>query len=66
MISEMTEYRLRICPPDLVLRPEISTQVSLLTGFELAEEVINAGEVTAEAALPEIRRLITRNHSLGG
>jgi NTE family protein len=65
MISEMTEYRLRICPPDLVLRPEISTQVSLLTGFELAEEVINAGEVTAEAALPEIRRLITRNHSLG-
>ena len=58
MISEMTEYRLRACAPDLVLRPEISNQVSLLTGFELAEEVIAAGETAAEAALPEIRRLI--------
>lgn len=58
MISEMTEYRLRMCTPDLILRPEISNQVSLLTGFELAEEVIAAGEAAAEAALPEIKRLI--------
>ena len=43
MIAEMTEYRLRVCPPDLVLRPEISSHVSLLTGFELAAEVIAAG-----------------------
>jgi NTE family protein len=58
MISEMTEYRLRACMPDLVLRPEISNQVSLLTGFELAEEVIAAGATATEAALPEIRKLI--------
>jgi NTE family protein len=58
MISEMTEYRLRLHRPDLVLRPQISNQVSLLTGFELAEEVIAAGEAAAQAALPEIRRLI--------
>jgi NTE family protein len=61
MISEMTEYRLRACAPDLVLRPEISTQVSLLTGFELAEEVIAAGEAAAEAALPAINQRIGRD-----
>ena len=60
MISEMTEYRLRRNPPDLVIRPEISTQVSLLTGFELAHEVIAAGEAAAVAALPELRRLINQ------
>lgn len=40
MISEMTEYSLQANKPDLVLRPEISNQVSLLTGFELSEEVV--------------------------
>jgi NTE family protein len=64
MISEMTEYRLQRNPPDLVIRPEISTQVSLLTGFELAHEVIEAGEAAAEAALPEIRRLIAQDKDL--
>ena len=64
MISEMTEYRLRLHPPNLVIRPEISTQVSLLTGFELALEVIAAGETAAEAALPDIRRLINQSQEL--
>lgn len=65
MISEMTEYRMRLHRPDLVLRPEISNQVSLLTGFELAEEVIAAGEAVAEAALPEIRRLMEQKRGGG-
>jgi NTE family protein len=65
MISEMTEYRLRMCAPDLVLRPEISNQVSLLTGFELAEEVIAAGEAAAEAALPQIKMLIEQKQAVG-
>jgi NTE family protein len=64
MISEMTEYRLRMYTPDLVLRPEISNQVSLLTGFELAEEVIAAGEAAAQAALPEIQRLIEHRRAV--
>lgn len=58
MIAEMTEYRLRVCTPDLVIRPEISSQVSLLTGFELAEEVIASGETAAELALPEILQIV--------
>jgi NTE family protein len=58
MISELTEYRLRVCPPSLVIRPEIPNQVSLLTGFELAEEVIASGEAAAEAALPQIKQLL--------
>lgn len=58
MIAEMTEYRLRVCAPDLVIRPEISNYVSLLTGFELAEEVIAAGETAAEMALPKILQLV--------
>jgi len=65
MISEMTEYRMKVCAPDLVLRPEISNQVSLLTGFELAEEVIAAGEAAAEAALPQIKKLIEEKSSKG-
>jgi predicted acylesterase/phospholipase RssA len=64
MISEMTEYRLQKSPPDLIIRPEISTQVSLLTGFELALEVIQAGEAAAEAALPEIRELISQDQNV--
>jgi NTE family protein len=58
MISEMTEYSLQANKPDLILRPEISDQVSLITGFELSEQVIAAGEAATQAALPEIIRLI--------
>lgn len=58
MISEITEFKLEISKPDLVIRPEISDQVSLLSGFELAEETIAAGEAAAQAAIPEIKRLI--------
>ena len=56
-IGEMTSLRLRLHPPDLLLRPEIEPSITILTGFDHAEETIAAGRRAAEARLPELRRL---------
>jgi predicted acylesterase/phospholipase RssA len=58
MIAEITEYRLRVCPPQVIIRPEIPVNVTLLTGFERAAEVIAAGEAAADAAIGAIWELI--------
>lgn len=59
MIAEITEYRLKLCAPEVVIRPEIPAKVSLLTGFERAKEVIAAGEAATLAAIPKIKELIS-------
>jgi NTE family protein len=56
-ISEMTELRQLTSPADLVLRPEVPSEVSLLVGFHRAAEIIAAGREAAEIALPRLRRL---------
>jgi NTE family protein len=58
MIAEITEYRLKLCPPDVIIRPQINNRVTLLSGFERAAEIIAAGEAAAEAALPEIKEVV--------
>lgn len=65
-ISAMTARRLAESPPDVLLRPEIPLDVSLLIGFTRAEEIIAAGEAAAEAALPEIRRIVEEAESRDG
>jgi len=57
MIAAMTDCRLREYPPDFLIRPELPAEVTLLTGFGRAEEIIAAGEKAAEEALPQIRAL---------
>jgi NTE family protein len=57
MISAITHSRLKENPPDVLIRPEIASDVTLLYGFSRANEMIAAGEKAAEAALPEIQRL---------
>lgn len=60
MIAALTDDRLREYPPDLLIRPEIPASVTLLSGFNRATDIITAGEIAAEEALPAIRALIAR------
>lgn len=58
MLAAQTEGRLKYHPPDLLIRPEISPVVTLLSGFNRAGEIIKAGEDAAMAALPSIRAML--------
>jgi NTE family protein len=58
MIAAITGERLLHAPPDLLIRPTLPPDVTLLVGFSRADEIIDAGEAAAEAALPEIRALL--------
>ncbi len=58
MIAAVTEAQLRQYPPDLLIRPALSPHVTLLSGFNRADELIAAGEAAGEAALPAIRALL--------
>lgn len=57
MLAAQTDCRLREFPPDLLIRPELPAEVTLLTGFGRAAEIVAAGEKAAEEALPRIRAL---------
>lgn len=58
MIAALTEYRLKETPADVVIRPNLSHKMDLMTSFDLGREAIACGEEAAEAALPEIRALL--------
>lgn len=58
MIAAVTEAQLRQYPPDLLIRPALSPHVTLLSGFNRADELIAAGEAAAVAALPAIHALL--------
>ncbi len=61
MIAALTDSRLREYPPDLLIRPEIPASITLMSGFGRATEIIAAGEVAAEEALPAIRALLAES-----
>lgn len=60
MIAEATELRLALAPPDLVLRPAVPPDVTLLFGRQRTAEIIATGRAAAEAALPRLRELARR------
>jgi NTE family protein len=60
MIAELTEYRLKCCPAEVVIRPDLPIDVGLLNGFEQAPRLIAAGEAAAEAALPQIYEALSK------
>jgi NTE family protein len=61
MIAALTESRLRQNPPDLLIRPELPANVTLLIGFHQSAKIIEAGEAAAEVALPAIKELLNRS-----
>lgn len=58
MVPHLTEAHLRVCPPDLLLRPPIPPDIDMFLGFPRIPEIIAAGEAATRAALPKIRRLL--------
>ena len=60
MIAEMGALRLALDPPDLVLRPAVPPDVTLLFGRQRTTEIVTAGRVAAEAALPLLVELAAR------
>ncbi|HEY76657.1 MAG TPA: patatin-like phospholipase family protein [Thermoflexia bacterium] len=58
MQQEANRRSLEAANPDVLIRPPIPAGVMVLSGFGRAAEVIRAGEVAAQEALPRIRRLL--------
>jgi len=58
MVSALTEYNLRMSQPDVLICPDLPDDITLFAGFNRAEEAIAAGEKAAEAAIPQLRRLV--------
>jgi hypothetical protein len=58
MTRSLTERRLKLRPPDLLIEPEIPLTFGLFSGFTQPAELIAIGERAAENALGEIRALI--------
>jgi NTE family protein len=55
LLQEILRLRLAVHVPDVVIRPAVSMTIM---GYLHAEDGIHAGEAAAEAALPEIRRIL--------
>lgn len=59
MISAITSYTLQLQAPEIVLRPELPTDMDVLIGFDRPQVAIAAGEKAAEEALAQIEKIIT-------
>ncbi len=59
MMSDMTEYHLQIYAPDLMIRPDLPSDLDILMSFDRPADAILAGEKAAEEALPRIRALLS-------
>jgi len=59
MMAEIGRRRLAEAHPEVIIRPAIPPDVTVLTGFPRAAEIIAAGEEAAIEALPHVRALLT-------
>ncbi len=58
MMAEANRRRLAEAHPEIIIRPAIPPDVTVLTGFPRAAEIIAAGEEAAQEAMPRIRALL--------
>jgi NTE family protein len=58
MIAQLTKLQLEKCPADLLLCPEIASDIDMFLGFPRIPEAIAAGEACARQALPQIQKLM--------
>lgn len=56
--SALTDVRLALAQPEILLRPPIPSDITTLTGFTRADEIIAAGETAMEESLPKLQRLM--------
>jgi NTE family protein len=60
LLAKVQESYLHQYPPDIYVRPQIPAGINVLSGYSRVDELVRSGEDCAEAALPELRRLLTR------
>ncbi|MBN1993754.1 MAG: patatin-like phospholipase family protein [Anaerolineae bacterium] len=58
MIAALSQNRLQRAQPEILIRPQIPVDVTVLTGFTRAGEIIAAGEEATREALPQIREAL--------
>jgi len=58
MMKEINRQRLAEAAPEVIIRPDVPPDVSVLLGFTRAAETIGSGERAAEEALPDIKRAL--------
>ncbi len=58
MVAALTQLRLRMEKPDLLLRPSIPAEVDMFLGFPHADAIIHSGETACRDALPRICELL--------
>lgn len=57
LIATAQEQKLRLFPPDILIKPDIPMGVTVFTGYDRVADLIAAGERAAEAHLSEIKAL---------
>jgi NTE family protein len=58
MIHALTEARLELRPPDILIKPEISWDIGIFSGFTRAADIIQAGETAAQHHVEQLRSLV--------
>jgi len=58
MVGAITAAKQRKAKTDLIIRPEIPSDVTTLTGFRKVDEVVDSGSKAALNKMPEIRKLV--------
>jgi hypothetical protein len=54
----LSDIRLALARPEVLLRPATPSEVTTLTGFSRAAEIIACGETAVVQALPRLRELL--------
>jgi NTE family protein len=58
LIYQQSISKLQINPPDILIRPDIPADVTVVTGFNRAADLISLGEEAAEAILPDLQSFL--------
>jgi len=58
MMRSMSEYRIELMAPDILITPELPGGVSAVAGLERFKEIVDAGEAAAETVIPQIKTLL--------
>jgi NTE family protein len=58
VMSQQVKQKLKECPPDFLLRPNLPVSATTLTGFSQAADLIALGEEFTRSILPELEKAL--------
>lgn len=58
MVNKLMHLRLAETPPNILIHPEVTPDVTMLTGFRKVPEIISAGEIAARKAMAAIKEYL--------